>query len=561
MDRRTFIKISGSGLFLGVGSFTEIVPLYRKTNDFDLILKNGEILDGTGHDSFNADIGIKGDRIVAVGNLHEYSAYRFLDVTGLVVSPGFIDVHSHSEEALLVNPKAESKIRQGVTTEIVGQDGGSVAPLTEEMRQQWSGRLRTKYGIVVDWFDLRGYFEKLMQTGVAVNIGSLVGQGTLREYVMGMTNRPATNDEVNRMQELALKTLQEGALGISSGLEYTPGGFATSEEIAQLCKAMKGQSPAIYATHMRNEDDRVVEAVEEAIRIAQTAEVGLHVSHLKCQGQRNWGKLDQIFNKIKTAKEQGTSVTMDRYPYLAYSTGLSNLMPIWSREGGTAKFIERLQNPETIQKIKKATLDKVDLLGSWDSVMITSVTLPQNKHLEGQTIAQIVRKNQADPFDFTCSLIIAEENQVGMVGFGMSEENTQRILAHPDCMPASDGSALANYGPLSEGNPHPRSYGTFPRVLSKYVREAHAMSLSEAIHKMTNLPAKRFGLENRGQIAEGFFADLVVFDKEKITDKATFSNPHQYPEGIEYVMVNGKMVIEKHKHTGDLPGMILTGTS
>jgi N-acyl-D-amino-acid deacylase len=376
--------------------------------------------------------------------------------------------------------------------------------------------------------------------------------------VLDMSDRAATAAEIEKMQELARLAFRKGALGISSGLEYTPGGFASRDEIAELCRVMKG-TPGLYATHMRNEDDRVLEAVEESIEIAERAGVGLHISHLKCQGRRNWDKVGDVFAAIDAAESRGVSVTMDRYPYVAYSTGLANLMPLWSREGGTAAFIQRLQDPGTWPRIMEAMADKIDLLGSWDSVMISSVRLEKNKPLEGKTIAQIVEANGEDPFLFVRSLIIEESNRVGVLGFGMGEETTKKILAHPKCMPASDGSSLATYGELSGGSPHPRSYGTFARVLGKYVREEKIMPLEEAVRKMTSLPAERFELANRGRLAEGFLADVVVFDAETVADKATFANPHQYAVGFEAVLVNGGLVLEKGERTETLPGMVLRG--
>jgi N-acyl-D-amino-acid deacylase len=559
MDRRTFIKKAGSaGMVFGFGGFGLISNACRQDYDFDLVLTGGHLLDGTGRESFQADIGIKGNRIMTLSALQGFTAYRVLEVSGLTVSPGFIDVHSHSEDELLVNPRAESKIRQGVTTEILGPDGESIAPLNQEMQAKLSQRFHDKYGFGVDWLDFDGYFQRLAQGGTAVNVASMVGQGTLREYVLGNSDRAASAEEINRMKELATMALKQGAFGISSGLEYTPGAFASTEEIIELCTVMQGTA-GLYATHMRDEDDEVLEALEEAMAIARGAGVGLHISHLKTMGQRNWSKLDGIFARIDIAQSQGLAVTMDRYPYIAYNTGLDSLLPIWSREGGNEKLMARLQDPELLPRIKSETLKKVDMIGSWDSVMIASVELEKNRPLQGKTVAEIAKQTRQDPFDFVRSLIIEEKNRVDMSGFAMSEENTARILAHPLSMIASDASAKAPYGPLSHSKPHPRTYGTFPRVLSKYVREDKVLSLPEAIRKMTSLPAARFGLKNRGRVAKNFMADLVVFDPDKIKDKATFSDPHQYPEGVEYVLVNGKVVIERGEHTGELPGMILRG--
>ncbi|MGH9323033.1 MAG: N-acyl-D-amino-acid deacylase family protein [Vicinamibacteria bacterium] len=531
MNRRSFLRKAGAAVVLGFPGIRKA----QKQQDFDLVLQGGAVLDGSGAEARVQDVGVRGHRIAALGSLEGTIARRTLDVRGLTVTPGFVDVHSHSEEELLTNPRAESKIRQGVTTEILGMDGGSYEPaaFAEELR-------------------------KLEERRLALNAGSFVGQGTLRGLVMGVSNRAATGEEIARMRELAAFALQKGALGISSGLEYTPGGFASSSEIAELCKVMSG-GHGLYATHMRNEDDRVLEAVEEAVAIAEGASVGLHISHLKCQGKRNWHKLDAIFDAISKAESRGVSVTMDRYPYIAYSTTLANLMPLWSREGGAEAFLSRLQSPETWERIRKAMEEKIELLGSWDAVMISSVKLEKNKALQGKTIAEIVKANGEDPFLYTRALLVEERNQVGMVGFGMEEETTARVLAHPKCMPASDAAALADYGELRAGNPHPRAYGTFARLLGKYVREEKIMTLAEAVRKMTSLPAERFALQKRGRIAEGFFADIAVFDSEKVQDRATFAEPHQYAEGFELVLVNGKIVLETGERTDDLPGTVIRG--
>ncbi|MFQ5641921.1 MAG: amidohydrolase family protein [bacterium] len=553
MNRRTFTKNTLGAI--GLGLFRP-VSIFSRSDDFDFIIKSGLIIDGSGAEGFVADIGIQGEKIVAVGKLEASQAYRVIDAEGLVVAPGFIDVHSHSEDELLVNPKAESKIRQGVTTEILGQDGNSIAPLTEDMQSTLDQHYQNTYGIRVDWRDFADYFQKLKQTGTAVNVGTLVGQGTLREFVVGTADRPASFKEFKLMQKLAADALQQGALGISSGLEYTPGAFASREELIAICKTMQFAT-GIYVTHIRDEADYVLQALDEAIEVAKGADVSLHISHLKCMGRRNWSKLADVFEKFRRARFKGVSITMDRYPYTAYNTSLSSLFPVWAREGDSQQFLQKLRNPELLPKIKEATLEKIKLIGSWDSVLISSVELEKNKYLLGKRVSEVVSGNGSDGFDFVRQLIIEENNGVDMCGFAMSDENTRKILSHPSCMVATDASARADYGKLSHSNPHPRTYGTFPRVIAKYVKEEKLFSLEEAIRKMTNLPAVRFGIKRRGKIRPDFFADLVIFHSAKIKDRATYNHPHRYPAGIKMVLVNGRVVIEQEQHTGALPGKIV----
>ncbi len=554
MNRRSFIK--DTSVIIGLGALNVITRGFAQTYDFDLIIKNGLIIDGDGGDGYRADLGLRGDLIAAIGTLREKSAYRTIDAEGLVVAPGFIDIHSHSEDTLLVNPRAESKIRQGVTTEIVGQDGLSVAPLTAEMQSELNERYLSSNGLRVDWSDFQGYFQRLVQTGIGINVGTMVGQGTLRECVIGRDDRPASYADYDRMKQLARISFQQGALGISSGLEYTPGAFASSDELIELCQVMDSFT-GLYATHMRSEDNYLLEALDEAIAVARGANVALHIAHLKCMGERNWRKLSDVFEKIAEARRRGVSITFDRYPYTAYNSSLSSLLPVWAREGDIKKMTERLNHSEERTKIRKETLQKIEMIGSWEAVLISSVELEKNRRLLGKRVSEIVGDNGVDPFDFVCKLILEESNGVGICGFAMSEENTARILAHPLCMVASDAAARAPYGALNHSNPHPRTYGTFPRVLGKYVREDYLLSLPAAIRKMTAMPANRLGLKKRGRIAPDFFADLIIFDSAKIRDTATYTNPHSYPEGIAYVLVNGKVVVEANEHTGKLPGMIL----
>lgn len=554
ISRRDFIKTSTLVTIAASSLGTTSSLIARMGNPaFDILIKNGFILDGTGKPEFPGDIGIKYGKIIALENfgvIDESSALNIIDAKGLKVSPGFIDIHSHTDTGLFINPNAESKIRQGVTTEAAGQDGSSVAPRKPKtVDDEYDVDKRR-------WESFTDFFKLLEANKTAVNFVTFVGQGTLRGYVVGLDDRPATKEEIEQMKQLAVDALEHGVFGISSGLEYTPGSFATTEEITELCKVMKSYG-GFYTTHMRNEDDRVLEAIEEAIAIGRGAGIPVNISHLKLQGSANWHKSEQVFALIENANSSGMRVTMDRYPYTAFSTGLANLFPLWAREGGTERFMQRLQDRNELIKIKEHVLSRVESLSSWDAVLIAGVAKPENKQYEGMTIEQIVNTSGDDPFEFTRNLLIDENGRVSMCGFGMSEENTKRILAHPLCMVASDGSARATYGELSKGSPHPRSYGTFPRFLGRYVREDKIVTLPEAIRKMTLLPAETLGISDRGKIAPGLFADIVCFNYDTVIDKADYVNPHQYPVGIEYVLVNGEVVIKKAEHTGNLPGKIL----
>ncbi len=550
--RRKFLKLCANGAIASTPLFFTVCDF---KNDFDLILVGGHIFDGSGQPGSVMDVGIRYGKIAALGDLKDRSARRKIDVSGLAVAPGFIDFHSHSDDELLLGGEAQSKIRQGVTTEVLGQDGDSMAPLNEKMRENLHEQLQKRYQIDTNWRDFSGYFARLERDGMIGNAISMVGQGTLREYVVGENDRPATNTEIAQMKQLAQIAFEQGAYGISSGLEYTPGSFASTGEIIEICRSMNGKG--IYSTHMRNEDDTVIEAVREAIAIARGAGVALNISHIKSSGRGNWHKLPDILALLDESRANGMQVMCDRYPYVAYNTGLANLFPLWSRDGGSDKFVERLQNPALSDSLQEFVLGKVRKIGGWNSIMISSVSKNPDRSLyEGKTLAEL-SQNGRDPYQLLRELIITEHGGGGMVGFAMSEENTAKLLAYPYCMIASDASATAIKGKLRRGNPHPRGLGSFPRVLGKYVREDKIMSLPEAIRKMTSLPAQTLNLSNRGNLRQGFWADIAVFDPKTVIDNATWSNPFQYPGGIPYVLVNGQMVIDQEKYTGKLPGKVL----
>jgi len=546
VKRRDFVHNTGwTVAALAVPSFALEPSWWRSPGQADLLLRGATVYDGTGAPPVQADVAVTGDRISGLGPSLSPGGATVVDVSGLALAPGFIDTHSHSERALVVDPRAESKIRQGVTCEILGQDGGSVGP--------WRGGEDSEDERVRD---VEGLFAQYQKQGIAVNVASMIGAGTLRRVVMGNDDRPPTAEELERMVVLVEEARDGGACGVSSGLEYVPGGFAELSELVALARPFRGTGLP-YASHMRNEDDRLLGAIEEALMIGRVAEVPVHVSHLKAQESRNWWKAQPALDLLDAGGASGMDVTFDRYPYVAYSTGLSNLFPLWSRDGGTEAFLGRLRDPEDAGRIEAAVRDKVAKLGSWDAVQVTSTRADSLAWARGKRLGRLAEARGVEPYRLLLTLIEGDGGGGGMVGFGMSEENTERMLAHPRGTICSDGSALSVEGELARGTPHPRSFGTFPRVLGHYVRERKIMSLETAVHKMTGMAARRMRLEGRGRIAPGAFADLVAFDPNTVADRATFENPHQYPVGIPHVMVNGRWAVRDGGHTGELAGVVV----
>jgi len=555
ISRRDFIKSSAqAGLFVSLAGSRFLTN--NPIDTYDLIIRNGSVIDGINNKEYKVDLGIIGEHIRKIGNLQGAKSKNDIDATDRIISPGFIDIHTHTDYELLANPKAESKIRQGVTTELTGNCGGSAFPLRRPLPDE-EKHTEERLGITIDWTDLEGYHAALSKKGMAVNHGTLLGQGTLRGYVLGDDQREPTEEEMDRMKRLVAEAMGQGAFGISTGLEYTPSGFADTAEIIELCK-VAAKYGGLYATHIRSEDEAVIEAVAEAIYIAETAELPLEIAHFKAVGKTNWWKLPKMIDLVERAAERGLDISADRYPYIAFSTGLTILFPQWALDGGLEQLIDRLKDKKIRQSMKADTLKKVKGYG-WDKIVISNVHKEHNKELIGKNIREAAAAKNVDPYEFVCDLIINEGWNVSHVGFGMSEEDTEMVLRHPLVMLGSDGSSLAPYGPLSEGKPHPRNYGTYPRFLGYYVRERKILSLPEAIKKATSMPAAKIGLQDRGSLKEGNFADIVIFDPVTIADKATFIDPHQYPVGIDYVIVNGKIVIDHDNHTGELPGKVLFG--
>lgn len=556
ISRREFIRTtSKAGLFIGLAGTNLLRGSSNVNETFDLIIKNGTLIDGIGNKAYRADIGILGEQIIKVGDLQNATAAVVIDATDRVVSPGFIDIHTHTDTEILINPKAESKIRQGVTTELGGNCGNAAFPMKQPISES-AKRRAERNGITSDWTDLSGFHAAIARKGTALNHATLIGQGTVRSFAMGEDQREPTPEELESMKRIVREAMQQGAFGISSGLEYTPSGFADTAELIELCKIVSRYG-GFYATHMRSEDETVLEAVGEAIHIAEAANLPLQISHFKAVGSTNWWKLPKMFDLVERASSRGLSVTVDRYPYIAFSTGLSIIFPQWALDGGMGKLIERLKDQDIRLSMKAKTLKKVAGYG-WEKIVISNVQKEENSHLIGKNIDEAAAATNSDPYEFACNLIVNEGRDVSHIGFGMNEETTEAVLKHPLAMLGSDGSSLAPYGPLSGGKPHPRNYGAFPRFLGYYVRERKILSLPEAIKKITSMPAARLGLKDRGTIRAGKYADIVVFDPENIIDKATFIDPHQYPVGIDYVLVNGTVVVDHGKHTEKLPGKVLS---
>jgi N-acyl-D-amino-acid deacylase len=458
---------------------------------------------------------------------------------------------------LFKDPRAESKVHQGVTTEVNGCDGDSPAPLGGPGLERTLADFKDRFGFDCPYRDMDGFFSLLEQRHCAQNIVSLIGLGTIRGVIVGEENRPATPDEMARMKREVVRAIEQGCRGTSTGLEYTPGSFATPQELIELVRAAP-EKYRLYATHMRNEDNRLLEAIEEAITIARGSGGRLQVSHLKASYKANWYKQEKALKLLDETIASGVDVHADRYPYVAYATDLDALFPLWAREGGTEAFLSRLKSADDLAKIKSAVLKKIESLGSWASIMISEVHIEGNKRYQGKTIEEISRETGEDPFNVTVELLQREDGRVSMVGFGMDEAGTEMVLAWKNTMIASDASSFSPSHRTSQ--PHPRAYGTFPRAIARYQRERKIVTLPEMIRKMTSLPASQIGLTDRGILAVGKAADIVVFDYATIEDRATYLDPHQFPVGIPYVLVNGVPVVDQGVQTSALPGRVLRGT-
>ena len=525
---------------------------------FDLLVKHGTVVDGTGAARVAADVGIRGGRISAMAPGLTGEARQEIDATGRIVAPGFIDVHTHSDFTLLNVPGADSKVRQGITTEVVGNCGFSPAPVSS----QTLGLLKEYVGFLNphlpwSWRRLGEFYQRVSDQGCAMNIAPLVGHGAVRIAAMGFDNRPPSANELTQMQRLVDEAMEDGAVGLSSGLIYTPGCYGDTQELVALAK-VAAQGGGVYATHMRGEGGTLEEAITEALRIGEEAGIPVQISHLKASGRDNWDKMERALRMIEEGRARGIAVTADIYPYIAGSTTMTSLFPAWTLEGGVEHFLTRLSDAATRQRIidevqgGREGWSRANGAVGWGDIMISSCQ--QHQEFEGQTMAQIAATMGKDPAEAMMDFVLAEEAQVAIILFMMSEANVQRGIAHPVLMIGSDSLApAAGQG----GKPHPRTYGTFPRVLGKYVREERLITLEDGVRKMTSMAAEKFGLSDRGVLAVGKAADMTIFDAATVIDLATFENPHQYPAGIDYVIVNGQIVVEYGEQHAIFPGKVL----
>lgn len=522
----------------------------------DILIKNATIYDGTGGEPFTGDLAITGDRIEAVGGDLAGQAGRTIDATGLTVCPGFVDIHAHSDYYLLANPCAHSKIMQGVTTEISGNCGYSAAPVAGEMLEERIETTGRGLSLTLDWRNTDEYFSRLENVGISVNHGAFVGHNTVRGTVMGFADRAPSGRELELMKREVEQAIEEGALGFSSGLIYPPSCFAKTEELIALCRALP-EKGAVFSCHIRSEGERLIEALEEVIKVSRETGVSLQVSHLKTSGPENWGKLDRAFEVIENAAAGGMEITCDRYPYTAGNTGLSAILPSWAVVGNTSERVARLKEASARERAMQQLCEADRAGGFWDQVMISSVSSEENSELEGLTLREGAALRKTSPERLAVDVFVQEEGKVEIILFSMCEENLRRILAKPYVMVASDAGARTHTGPLARGKPHPRGFATFVRALARYARDEGVLELKEAIRKCTSMPCDKLGIRDRGRIALGCWADLVVFDPQKLSDTATFKDPINYPLGIEYVIVNGRVTVERGNHTGVRAGRVI----
>jgi N-acyl-D-amino-acid deacylase len=557
--KQTFLWL---GVFISIAVAQEQSPA-QGSNNFDVIIRGGTVYDGTGAKPRQADVAIRGDRIAEIGDFKSAKANTIIEAKGLAVAPGFINMLSWSTESLIQDGRSQSEIRQGVTTEIMGE-GESMGPVNNRVREHMlSTQTDIKYDIT--WNTLAEYLQYLEKRGVSCNVASFIGATTIREYVVGFDDTQPTPTQLDEMRELVRKEMEAGALGIGTSLIYPPAFYAKTEELIELCKvAAKYQGK--YISHIRSEGNQLFEALDELLRIAREANIPAEVYHIKAAGKNNWTKQDELLARIERAQKSGLKIGADMYTYTAAGTGLDACLPPWTQDGGFSALLGRLRDPAMRAIIKaEAQVDSKEwenlyvAAGSPDKILLMGFKSDKLKPLTGKTLAEVAKVRGKDPIDTIMDLICEDESRIGTVYYLMSEENVKKELRKPWISFGSDEASQAPEPPFTKSNPHPRAYGNFARVVGKYVRDAKVLTMSDAIHRLSGLPATNLGLDHRGFLKDGMFADVVVFDPVTITDHATFDKPHQYATGMKHVFVNGVQVIKDGEHTGAKPGRALRG--
>jgi N-acyl-D-amino-acid deacylase len=527
----------------------------QQSNEFDVLIKNGTVYDGTGSKPRRADVGIRGDKVVAVGNLKSAKAASVVDANGRAVAPGFINMLSHSYNSMLTDSRSLGELKQGVTLQIFGE-GSSMGPLTEEMKKRRG---------VTGWTTLAEYLSYAEKKGISQNIASYIGATTIREYVIGLEDKKATPEQLAQMRELVRQEMEAGALGIGSSLIYAPAFYATTEELIEMCK-VASEYKGKYISHMRSEGNQLIEAVEELMRISREANIPAEIYHLKASGEANWQKMDQVVKMVEKARRDGLKITADMYTYTAGSTGLNSTLPPWTLDGGYESLFKRLQDPETRKKIADEVRTPTNqwenmylLAGSPERILLVGFRNPALRQYLGKNIAEVAALRGKDPVETIMDLLLEDRSRVDTIYFMMSEENVKKQLKLPWVSFGSDAASMAAEGVFLNSSTHPRAYGNFARLLGKYVRDEKVIPLEEAIRRLAGLPAANLGLDRRGLLKAGYFADVVIFDPKTIGDRATFEKPHQYSVGMHHVFVNGQQVLKDGEHTGVKPGRALWG--
>lgn len=550
INRRAFVKQAIVGLGVSALSTRSWI---EASSDFDIVITGGQVFDGTGGPAWTTDIGIVGDTIAALEKIPSDRGKIHIDATGLQISPGFIDIHTHSSVSVLKYPTADSRVRQGITTEITGNCGGSAAPVGK----QDQGQNENSEDYPITWSDVASYFKTVEEKRISLNQAMLLGQGTLRSNVIGSGDRVVKPEELAQILRSLEEGLDQGAVGLSTGLEYVPGVYTPMEELIQMARIVARRG-GFYASHVRNEEAGLLSAINEAIEIGRQTGIRVEVSHLKACGRANWNKQQAAIDLIESARKEGIEVLADAYPYEAWSTDLDVLLQPWVRDGGAEAIVGRLSDPALREQLRKE-IDKqiMENDAGYDGIYVSSLDSEKNRPLIGKNLLQIAELWKIDPVDAYVRLLIEEKDVVSYIGHGIKPENVETVLSHPLVMIGSDGYSLMAEKARPDSKPHPRSYGTYPRFLGHYVRERKLMDWPAAIRKATSMPADQVGLKDRGRIARGKRADIVVFDSNSIIDEATFENPERYSKGVIHVFVNGVPVVQNEKHTGKTPGRIL----